>query len=79
MSPVLGLFVVTFVQEFSMYVCLPLRLLLIAISVMWHDMDKFYSFYMADVVNIVSRHGHRIETHQRNKIKLPLYLPLLSF
>ena len=68
-------------------VCLPPRLV-IASGVMWHDMDpydwlnKFYSFYVAAIVGIISRHGLRIEAHHRNqssKSKLSLYKSILHF
>ena len=68
-------------------VCLPPRLVINS-GVMWCDMDliwlvnKFYSFYMAAMISIVSRHGLRIEVHcrnQSNKSKLALYTLLLHF
>ena len=49
-------------------VCLPLRLLITS-GMMWHDIDpmwlvkKFYGFYMAVVVDIIS--GHDISIHTR--------------
>ena len=39
----------------------------------WCDMDSICNFYMAAVINIVSRHGLRTEAHcrkQMNKTKL---------
>ena len=54
-----------------------------AINNQWHDMDsiydwlnKFYSFYMAAVVSIISRHGLSIDAYHRNQLdnsKLVLY------
>ena len=44
-------------------------------------LNKFYGFYMAAVVGIISRHGHSIDVHHRNlpnKSKLTLYKLLLS-
>ena len=52
-------------------VCPPPRLL-ITNGVMWHDIDpndwlnKFYGFYMATVVGIVSGHDVSIYTHCGN-------------
>ena len=57
---------------------------------MWHDMDpcdwlnKFYSFYMAAVIVIISRHGLNIDACHRNqptdnKSKLVLYKPGIRF
>ena len=44
-------------------------------------LKKFYSFYIAIVVGIVSGHGHTVEECHRNQLdksKLALYKPLLS-
>ena len=68
-------------------VCPPPRLVT-ASDVMWHDMNpydwlnKFYSFYMAAIVGIISIRGFRIEAccrNQPNKTELTLYKPLLYF
>ena len=57
-----------------------------AISMIWHDIDliqlvkQFYSFYMAAVVGINTRHGHSIDTRHKNQpcvSKLVLYNLLL--
>ena len=62
-------------------VCPPPSLVLTS-GVIWRDMDpydwlnKYYSFCMAGIVGIVSRHGFRIEAchrNQANKSKLVLY------
>ena len=66
-------------------VCPPPRLVITS-GMMWRDMDpydwlnKYYSFCMAAIVDIVSRCGLRIEVcrrNQTNKSKLALYKPLL--
>ena len=63
------------------FVCPPLRLLITS-GVMWCDIDpydwsnKFYGFYMAAAVGIVSGHGISIHTccgNQPNKSKLVLF------
>ena len=65
-----------------MSVCPPPRLVITS-GVMWTPYDwlnKYHSFCMAAIVNIISRHGLRIEAHRRNqtnKSKLALYKPLL--
>ena len=52
-------------------VCPPLRLLITS-GVIWCDIDpydwltKFYGFYMAAVVSIVSGHDVSIHTHRGN-------------
>ena len=60
--------------------------LLITSSMLWHDvnpidwLNKFYNFYMAAVVRILSTHSLRIEANYRNepsKAKLALCKPLL--
>ena len=64
-------------------VCPPPRLVITSgvITVMWYDIDpydwlnKFYSFYMAAIVSIISRHGLTTKVHcrnQPNKSKLAL-------
>ena len=66
-----------------MCVCVCLRMslpprLLITSGMIWTPYDwlnKFYSFYVAAVVGIVTRHGHSIDHHmhcknQPNKRKL---------
>ena len=71
----------------SVSLCPPPRLLINS-GMMWHDMDpmwlvnKLYSFCMAAIVSIISRHGLTIETRHRkqpNKGKLALYHSLLHF
>ena len=50
-------------------VCLPPRLVITS-GVIWTSYDwlsKFYSFYIAAVVSIVSRCGIAIEAHHRNQ------------
>ena len=45
-------------------------------------LNKFYSFYVAAVVGIISRHGLSIDVHhgnQPNKHKPALYKPSTSF
>ena len=65
------------------HVCLLSRLLITS-AMIWipHDwLNKFYSFYIAAVVIIISRCGLRIKAHHRNqhyKTKLSLYKPFLS-
>ena len=73
------------------YVCLcvcPLPRLLITSGMMWHKwvpydwLNKFYHFYMAAVVSIISRCGFRIESHfriQPNKSKPVMYKPWIHF
>ena len=64
------------------YVCLSPKLLITS-GMIWTSYDwlnKFYSFYMAAVVDIISRHGLRIDarhTNQPYKNKLELYKPLI--
>ena len=73
------------VREVCVSVCLPPRLVITS-GVMWRDMDpydwlnKYYSFFMAAIVGIISRRGFRIKAHHRNqpnKSKLVLYKPLI--
>ena len=62
------------------YVCRPLRLVVTS-GMIWtpHDwLNKFYSFYMAVMVSIISRRGLGIEVYRRNqpnKSKLVLCRP----
>ena len=68
----------------SVSVCSPPRLLITS-GIIWTPNDwlnKFYSFCMAAIVGIISRHGLRNESRHRNqpnKSKLALYKPLLHF
>ena len=66
-----------------MFVCPPMRLLITSgvIRTPCHWLHKFYSFYMAAAVNIISRCGLRNEARHRNqsnKNTLAMYKPLLS-
>ena len=70
-----------------MYVCVcvcpPTRLLITSgvITTPCHWLHKFYSFYMAAVVSIISRCGLRNEARHRNqsnKNTLAMYKSLLS-
>ena len=70
----------------SVCLCLPPTLRLVITSgVIWTPYDwlkRFYSFCMAAIISIVSRHGLRNEVlcrNQHNKSKLALYKPLLDF
>ena len=74
-----GFFKIVFVWK-SICMCLP-PMLLITSGVIWIQYDwlnKFFSFYMAVVVGIISRHDLRIEAlhkSQPNNSKLALYYP----
>ena len=51
------------------FACVSALRLLTTSDVMWHDMDciiKFYGFYMAAVVDIISEHDVSIHTHRGN-------------
>ena len=64
--------------------CLPLRIFITS-DVMWIPYDwlnNFYSFYVAVVVSIISRHGLSTDAHhknQPNKCKLALYKLSIHF
>ena len=63
-------------------VCPPPRLVITSAwcGMIWTPYDwlnKYYSFCMAAIVSIASRHGLRIEMCCRNQSKLALYNPLL--
>ena len=69
-----------------LHVCVsPPPRILITSGVIWTPYDwlnKFYSFYVAAVVGIVSRHGLSIDMcceNQPNKCKLQLFKPLIHF
>ena len=69
----------------SLSVCLSGPRLLITSGMMWTSYDwlnKFYSFCMAAVVSIISRHGLSIgacRENQLNKHKVALYKPSIHF
>ena len=70
------------------YVCPPSKLFITSGVIYHHNrlhmigLNKFFSFYMAVVVSIVSRHGLSIDEHHRNqpnKSMLVQYMPILSW
>ena len=58
-----------FICNVSMCVCLPPRLLITS-GIIWTPYDwlnKFYSFYMAAIVDIISRRGLSFDVHYENQ------------
>ena len=83
--PFASMYLVSYTWIFAdMCVCSPLSLLIIS-SVIWIPYDwlnRFYSFYVAAVVGIVSRRGLSIDAcheKQPSKYKLALYKQSIHF